>query len=231
MKDLLILFAKAPEPGRVKTRMVPFLSEEAASQLQRAFLLDTLQLTDSLLLRRAVACLPTSDHPFFLMCGKERPLLFLNQAGADLGERMRNAFEWGFSKGFQKVLLLGGDTPTLPADFIKEAIDRLDSFDVVVGPSIDGGYYLIGGRVPIPALFEGIAWGTNTVMAMTLQKARGQQLACHLLPFWYDIDRPEDLIFLKAHLALFKEQGIVPAKETLQMIEQLSQAGRWEEGG
>lgn len=220
MKDLLILFAKAPEPGEVKTRMVPFLTEEAASQLQRAFFLDTLQLTDSLLIQRAIACLPSSDHPFFLQCGKERPLLLLNQTGADLGERMKNALAWGFSKGYQKVLLLGGDLPTLPAEFIKEGIDRLDSSDVVIGPSIDGGYYLIGGRSPIPVLFEGIAWGTNTVLTTTLQKVAQQQLICHLLPFWYDIDRPEDLTFLKAHLAVMKGEGMITAKETRQMIEQ-----------
>jgi rSAM/selenodomain-associated transferase 1 len=219
--SLLILFAKAPEPGRVKTRMVPFISERAASQLQKAFLLDTLQLTDSLLLRRAIACLPDPDHPFFLQCGKERPLLFFKQMGADLGERMKNAFEWGFSQGFQKVLLLGGDTPTLPAEWIKEAVDRLDAFPLVLGPSADGGYYLIGGRPPIPALFDGIAWGTNSVLAVTLQKVTHLQIGCHLLPFWYDIDRPEDLAFLKAHLALLKGQGNVAAKETRQVIEAL----------
>jgi len=220
VNDLLILFAKAPEPGRVKTRMIPFLSEEEASRLQRAFLLDTLQLTDALSLRRAVACLPDADHPFFVQCGKERPLLFWNQKGADLGERMKNAFDWGFSGGFQKVLLIGCDTPTLPADLISEAVARLDSSPLVLGPSVDGGYYLIGGRPPIPSLFDGVDWGSNTVLTETLEKVTRQQVGCHLLPFWYDIDRPEDLAFLKAHLALLKEEGSIAAKETRQVIEE-----------
>ncbi len=226
MKDLLILFAKAPEPGRVKTRLIPFLSEKAASQLQKAFFLDTLQLTDPLLLRRAVACLPDSEHPFFLQCATERPLLFLNQKGADLGERMKNAFEWGFSRGFQKVILLGSDSPTLPSGFIQEAVDRLESFPLVLGPSVDGGYYLIGSRPPVPAVFDGIEWGTNRVLAATLEKITRRRVRCHLLPFWYDIDRPEDLAFLKGHLALLKEEGIITAKETRQMIMQLEEAER-----
>ena len=224
MNDLLILFAKAPEPGRVKTRMVPHLSEADAAQLHRAFLLDTLQLTDPLPLQRAIACLPGADHPFFVQCGKERPLLFLDQQGADLGERMKNAFEWGFSSGFKKVFLIGCDTPTLPVNLISEAVARLDSFRLVLGPSIDGGYYLIGGRPPIPSLFNGIDWGSNTVLTETLEKVTEQEVGCHLLPFWYDIDRPEDLTFLKAHLALLKTEGSIAAKETRQLIAEWERA-------
>lgn len=220
MKDLLILFAKAPEPGRVKSRLVPFLSAEAAAQLQRAFFLDTLQLTDSLPLRRAVACFPDADHPFFVRCGKERPLLLFNQEGTDLGERMKSAFEWGFSQGFEKVVLLGSDAPTLPPAFIKEAVDRLESSPLVFGPSVDGGYYLIGGRPPVPAVFDGIAWGTHTVLSATLEKITRRKVRGHLLPFWYDIDRPEDLAFLRGHLALLEAEGIVTAKETRQWMAQ-----------
>lgn len=224
MTDLLILFAKAPEAGRVKTRMTPFLSEAAAAELQRALVLDTLQLTDSLPLQRAVACLPAIDHPFFLQCGRERRLLFFQQQGATLGDRMKAAFEWGFSRGFQKVLLLGCDTPNLPPRLIEEAISRLPSFALVLGPSIDGGYYLIGARPPVPDLFDGIAWGTDTVLSATLGKVAKQEIRGHLLPFWYDIDRPADLAFLKAHLGLLEGQGTTAAKETRCVIE------RWERG-
>jgi glycosyltransferase A (GT-A) superfamily protein (DUF2064 family) len=136
---------------------------------------------------------------------------------------MKNAFEWGFSQGFQKVLLLGCDTPTLPAGFIREAVERLDSSPLVLGPSVDGGYYLIGGRPPVPPIFDRIAWGSDTVLTATLQKLTQQQVGCHLLPFWYDIDRPEDLTFLKAHLALLKGSGVIAAKETRQLIEQWDQ--------
>lgn len=223
MNPLLIFFAKAPDPGRVKTRLIPILGETAASQLQEAFILDLLRSTDSLPIDRAVACDPDPDHPFFLKCGRDHPLRFVQQRGSDLGERMKNAFTWGFAEGFSKVLLIGCDLPTLPVDFVGEAIDRLDAVSVVLGPSVDGGYYLIGGRPPVPDLFEGIDWGTGQVLAATLQKLATQQTTCHLLPFWYDIDRPEELPLLKAHLALLKRQGRLTAKETWNTMEQWTQ--------
>ncbi|HIE65531.1 MAG: TIGR04282 family arsenosugar biosynthesis glycosyltransferase [Nitrospira sp.] len=223
MKNLLIIFAKAPEPGQVKTRLLPFLSPEQAATLHEAFILDTLVNTERLPLQHALACTPSPEHPFFRQCGMEHTLLFVQQEGKHLGERMNHALEWGFSKGFEKVLLIGSDTPTLPKQFIREGLDRLDTHPWVIGPSLDGGYYLIGGTAPLPGLFNGVRWGTDEVLTKTLKMLEKQKTPCHLLPFWYDIDRPKDLVLLKSHITLSKAQGDFYPKLTWDKIEKLKQ--------
>jgi rSAM/selenodomain-associated transferase 1 len=220
-KEVLIIFAKAPEPGQVKTRLQPPLSKEDAARLQEALILDTLHATDFLSRKRVLACAPTTDHPFFLKCSGERPLSLIAQQGKDLGERMRNAFAWGFSQGFRKVVLIGSDAPTLPADFIEKAFKQLDLTRLVLGPSLDGGYYLIGAQPPTPDLFDEIAWGTDGVFLATLRKLNRQRESFHLLPFWYDIDRPQDLLFLREHLESLERQGAPLPKETYQALRSL----------
>ncbi len=200
MSKALILFAKAPEPGRVKTRLSPFLSANDAAGLQKAFILDLLQNTQIDSLQRFIACAPATDHPFFQHCKIKHSIQLILQEGKDLGERMRNAFEWAFSNNFHKVIIIGSDVPTLPPDFIRKGFDRLSNTDIVLGPSLDGGYYLIGARKHIPALFTDLPWGTETVLGRTLEILNSSKCSSHLLPFWYDIDRPEDLPFLYAHL-------------------------------
>ncbi|MBI3803883.1 MAG: TIGR04282 family arsenosugar biosynthesis glycosyltransferase [Nitrospirae bacterium] len=221
-EGIVIIFAKAPDPGAVKTRLQPILTVEERSGLQTALLRDTLHLTDSLRQERALACAPEVDHPFFVRCSRERPLSLVRQQGENLGERMKNALAWGFGQRFRKVVLIGSDAPTLPADFIQAAFDRLDRIPVVIGPSLDGGYYLIGARPPLPDLFDGIGWGGDQVLVSTLHKINAAKLDCHLLPFWYDIDRPNDLTFLKEQLDLLARQGKPVPKETSEFLRTLS---------
>ena len=230
-RSILILFAKAPEPGEVKTRLQPLLSKEEAAALQEALILDTLVSTRSLPVQRALACAPTIHHPFFARRRKEESLFLIEQEGRDLGSRMKNAFKWGFAQGFEKVVLIGCDAPTLPFGFIQEAFERLDSFHVTLGPSRDGGYYLIGARPPLPDLFDGVDWGTDRVLTATLRRwnKRGEPL--HLLPFWYDIDRPEDLLFLKEHLLVLERQGKPAPKETRRVIRSLPLGKALQKGG
>jgi glycosyltransferase A (GT-A) superfamily protein (DUF2064 family) len=90
-----------------------------------------------------------------------------------------------------------------------------------LGPSLDGGYYLIGARPPISDLFYGIRWGTDAVLTATLQKVNEQKRGCDLLPFWYDIDRLEDLIFLKEHLLLLRRKGVLPPRESERVLKSL----------
>ncbi len=198
--DLLILFAKSPHASNVKTRLSPILSQKERAQLQQAFILDTLSLTASLSVTRALACTPDIKDRFFAQCAKNHSLLLLKQEGGDLGERMQNGFRWGFSQGFQRVVIIGSDSPTLPVSFIKEAFNRLKTMPIVLGPAIDGGYYLIGLKMPIPNIFNNIKWGANTVLSETI--ARLSQY--DLLPFWYDVDYPEDLDFLRKHISILR---------------------------
>ncbi len=217
--EALIIFAKAPSPGKVKTRLCPLLSERDAAHLQKALILDTLDLTAPLPMQRVLACAPDFRHPFFRQCAKQFSLLFLSQQGDDLGERMKNAFAWGFASGFSKVVLIGCDAPTLPIEFIREAFLKLDSFPFVLGPSLDGGYYLIGANKPMVPPFCGILWGTGRVLTETLRKLNEKKKRCHLLPFWYDIDRPEDLYFLREHLTLLRREDAPIPQKSEQAIE------------
>ncbi len=223
---LLVLFCKAPEAGAVKTRLLPCLSKEATARLHAAFITDTLHLTDGLGVQRALACAPSIHHPFFVECAREHVLRRIQQTGDDLGERMKNVLTWGFSEGFAKIVLIGCDSPTLPEAFIREAFGQLSTSPCVLGPSGDGGYYLIGASALaadlIPDLLSGISWGTGRVMTETLRKLNAKNVSCALLPFWYDIDRPDDLDFLKEHLALLERQGEPTPRATQAVMQSLS---------
>lgn len=225
MSNRLIIFAKAPEPGAVKTRLTPFLSKNQAVELQKAFLEDLLQTTDIKNIERVIACSPTTLHPFFQDCKTKHSLGLTLQEGKDLGERMKNSLQWGLNQGFKKVIIIGCDSPTLPAKFIKEAFGALSRHEVVLGPSLDGGYYLIGAVSLHPPLFSDIAWGTDRVLTQTLEKLHSAKIPCHLLPFWYDIDRPQDLAFLKAHLDHLKDQEKILAHATMKILSSLSISG------
>jgi len=195
MKSLLIIFAKEPTSGQVKTRLCPPLSLEAAAQLYHAFLTDVLEVARRLpRLSLALAYSPESAALFFRGLAPPEAHLF-PQTGADLGERMHRAFEWAFAAGFEAVLLRGADTPDLPGEIILEGKAVLESAlaQVVLGPSRDGGYYLVGLTRPQPELFQGPAWSTPGVLEETLNWARALSLTVHLLPVWRDIDTFPDL--------------------------------------
>ncbi len=110
------------------------------------------------------------------------------QKGNNLGERMYNAVQWLFDNGYQKVSLIGTDSPDLPLAFIKDAFQKLDSYKLVIGPSEDGGYYLIGMKNPFDMLFKNIEWGSDKVLKDTVSKAHSAGISYFLLPEWYDID-------------------------------------------
>jgi rSAM/selenodomain-associated transferase 1 len=196
MTALLIIFAKEPRPGHVKTRLIPPLSSEAAAQLYHSFLLDILEemslITD---LRLALAFSPPEAQGFFQSLAPPGLNLF-PQTGGDLGERMHRACAQGFAAGYGPVLLRGSDTPDLPAAVVAEAKEVLAAghFQVVLGPATDGGYYLVGLTQPQPHLFQGPVWSSNTVLESTLKTARQWGLSVHLLPAWADIDTSADLL-------------------------------------
>jgi len=114
----------------------------------------------------------------------------------------------------------------LPASFIDEAFDRLESVSVVVGPSLDGGYYLIGATSPLPDLFSHQNWGTETVMTQTLERLNEKGRSTHLLPFWFDIDRPRDIAFLRAYLNYLRQERLTLPKATHETIKRLKEKTR-----
>jgi hypothetical protein len=195
MTALLIIFAKEPRPGQVKTRLSPPLSPEAAAQLYHRFLQDILdEMARVPEVRLAVAFSPPTARGFFRRLAPPGTILF-PQEGADLGDRMARAFARNFAAGFGSVLLRGSDVPDLPAAVVSEAAAVLTSgqAQVLLGPATDGGYHLVGLTEPQPALFQGPAWSSSTVLTDTLCLARQLGLRVHLLPPWADIDTYDNL--------------------------------------
>jgi len=199
MSSLCIIFAKEPVPGQVKTRLTPPFSPGEACRLYGAFLADVLEETARIPgMECALAYASAGARKFFrdLAPGVRR----FPQEGRDLGERLVRAFSWGWGAGFQNVLVRGSDTPDLPGGILLQARRRLASgqAQVVLGPSPDGGYYLVGLRDPQPQLFAEITWSSSAVLAETLSRARELSLNVHLLRCWPDIDNYAGLMaFLK----------------------------------
>jgi hypothetical protein len=195
MAALLIIFAKEPRPGQVKTRLCPPLSAEAAARLYKKFLEDILEEMARLPgLSLALAYTPDTARDFFQESTPPGVSLF-PQAGCDLGERLVRAFDQGWAAGFGAVLVRNSDSPDLPGEMVLAAAQALESgpAGLVLGPSPDGGYYLVGLKSPQPQLFQGISWSSPGVLEETLARAAGLSLAVHLLPPWPDIDTLADL--------------------------------------
>jgi uncharacterized protein len=210
MKKTLIIFAKAPKPGQVKTRLEPDLLPEEACRLYEAFVIDILRATERLRgVTRIVGCTPAQNASFFRSLADRYHVRLMDQQGGDLGERMQKAFEVTYHQGPGPVAIIGTDSPTLPMEFVQEAFTLLRDHELVLGPSHDGGYYLVGCRKNIPPIFEGIPWGSDEVFAMTLKRAVDLKLKCALLPFWYDVDTLSDLKLLAEHLRYLEQRGAV----------------------
>lgn len=187
----LHLLARTPEPGRVKTRLIPALGDEGACDLQR------------LLVERALE-LPAdtfSERFFWLDDGPDDSLVELAEAhgwtvmeqpAGDLGERMRRIAALGLAES-DGVVLIGNDCPALDGDYLAAACEALREQEVVLGPAEDGGYVLLGLRRIDPLLFESMPWGSDRILALTCERLQQLGWAYGLLPVLWDVDRPEDL--------------------------------------
>lgn len=196
LAGLLVIVAKEPVPGKVKTRLFPKLSPTAAAGLYRCFLQDRIQEVSSLNgVHRAIAYTPESAKSIFTSLALDGFELFAQQ-GKHLGERLNNIFLDKLSQGYQAVSIVDSDSPDLPKSLIKESFELLLSkrVDIVFGPCYDGGYYLVAMRKPYPELFRNIPWSTENVLSVTLEKARKMRLNVKLLSAWNDLDTFEDLI-------------------------------------
>jgi hypothetical protein len=199
LSTALVIFAKAPIPGQVKTRLCPPLTPDEAATLHGSFVLDTLERTKTAVTRlklpidRYLACAPASTHVFFKIMEERQGVKLIDQVGDDLGARMNQAFETLFAHGYRNILLMGTDVPTLPLDHFKQALTQLENHDLVLGPALDGGYYLIGLKWAIPELFIDIPWSTDQVLRLTQEKATSLGLKTILIQPWRDVDALADL--------------------------------------
>jgi uncharacterized protein len=201
--DALILFAKAPIPGQVKTRLCPPLTDDEAASLHGSFVLDALERSGQAALRgvaskapkfdRFLACAPSSDHVFFKIMEERHGVHVIDQIGDDLGARMEHALSALFRLGYGRAVIVGTDLPALPESVYEEAFDLLARHDLVLGPSLDGGYYLIGLSRTAPELFRGVPWSTPDVLTLTQAKAHALGLNAALLTPQRDVDTIDDL--------------------------------------
>lgn len=184
----IVLFAKRPRPGHVKTRLTPPLSTDQALRLYRAFLADQIAQLIRFHPRAEVELAMDGEWEFAEdeapACVVQRSL----QGDGDLGTRMARRFRAAFDSGARRVIALGVDTPTLPDLHVERALAELERHDAVVGPAEDGGYTLIGQSAHHPCLFERIPWGLDGVLKATRERARTHGLSLHELPPWFDVD-------------------------------------------
>ena len=221
--NALVILTKTPQPGQSKTRLVPPLSYAEAADLARALLLDQLEnLARFDAARLFIAFTPENAAGFFESFIAQGFTSFA-QRGGSLGERMSHAFEHLFASNFENIILVGSDLPTLPARLFQQAYAWLEkSVDVVLGPSVDGGYYLIGMNRMITAIFDDIRWSSAAVLSQTIQKLEDLGVKHRLLSEWYDIDTVKDLERLQSQ-AKCRE---VAMKNTFALLNELTQRGR-----
>lgn len=206
------MLARAPEPGAVKTRLARVLGVAAAATLYRAFTEDLCAVL-SPQFPLTLACTPDVERPYFRALARRFHLRLAPQGPGDLGARMQRLATAALIDA-RRVVLIGSDAPTLPAELIGRAFAALARVRVVLGPSLDGGYYLIGARAPVPDVFTRMPWGGERVLARTLRRLHAATISHALLPTWYDVDTAGDLAFLRRHLALLAALGARPCPRT-----------------
>lgn len=188
------MFLKTPEKGKVKSRLADAIGEELTLDIYKTFVIDIIgTLKIRMYPLRIYFYPPDSGEGIENWLGNG--FVFMPQNGRDLGERMKNAFAQSFSEGFEKVLITGSDIPDLTNVVIDEAFASLENNDAVIGPSADGGYYLIGSKKGtfLPEIFHGISWGTDSVFHETMKIFQKTVSRVHILPEWRDVDTIDDL--------------------------------------
>ena len=218
--NAVILFARDPILGQVKTRLSSSFNDETILRLYTCFVEDSLEK-----IRQVdnadcfVGISPSNISGFFNGIEDSDTRLFIQQ-GKDLGDKMRQAFVDRFSDGYKKVVIIGSDSPSLPVSYINQALNS--DKDLMLGPSTDGGYYLIAMTGKVSEVFDGIAWGTEQVLDETLNRVKKVGVSLELLPVWYDVDFPEDLKFLKTHLELITQSGLCEVGKTKKILDEIS---------
>jgi rSAM/selenodomain-associated transferase 1 len=196
MNERLIVFTRYPEPGRTKTRLIPALGVQGAANLQRQMTEHTLKQVRELQCLRPISVEVRFDGGDLTLMQDwlGHDIVYQPQGSGDLGARMGRSYQTAFGAGIDRVVIIGTDCPGLNAKLMEQAFHQLHTaHDLVLGPAIDGGYYLIGICRFIPELFSGISWGTAEVLQQTVNIAQNLNLSLTYLTPLADVDRPEDL--------------------------------------
>ncbi len=206
----ILVFAKAPVPGKVKTRLIPYLDAEVAASLHADLVRHTLAtVIEAKLCDVVLWCAPDSSHSFFKFIEQRYRIPLYEQQGEDLGQRMANAFEETLADR-RYAVIIGTDCPTLTKTDLYRALEKLNrGADAVIAPARDGGYVLIGLRRTYPSLFNNIAWGSERVFTETRQRATKLGLRVAELNQHWDVDRPEDYEQLRESGLLKRRWGSI----------------------
>jgi rSAM/selenodomain-associated transferase 1 len=206
MPDTLLVVAKQPAPGQTKTRLCPPLTHDQAAELYDCFLRDTLSIMRAVSdVRCVIGYLPEDAQGYFHQLAPDMEIS--PQRGASLGERLDHLLTEALLGGSRRAVIMNSDSPTLPAAYLQQAFDYLAEADVVLGPTHDGGYYLIGVKQPQPRLLREVQMSTPRVLADTLELAEASGLTVSLLPTWYDVDTIEELHQLDGEIAGLSVNG------------------------
>ncbi len=200
--ECLIFYVKRPEEGSVKTRLAQDIGSVHAVNLYRCFILDLIDTLKKLSQDVIICYSPKDAESFFCSWLEEifdssfvHSFYYVPQSDGDLGTRMRDSFEQAFENGYERVVLIGSDSPDLAKEILEQAFVKLKSSDAVIGPATDGGYWLIGfnSKGFCSEVFEGISWSTQTVFAETMKKLKQNEKSVALMPKWIDIDNYDSL--------------------------------------
>ena len=198
----LAVFVRPPTAGKVKTRLASLFGERGAAELYQAFVEDTLRLCSRVRAAGRVDVALWSAGPDDDIVSEWANRLGVApslQPEGDLGVKLGAAFDEGLGR-YQRVVIIGSDAPTLPVELIGAAFDSLEKAPMMLGPSNDGGYYAIGASQSVRPSFEGVRWSTTDALQDTM-RANTQRGVATIAP-WYDVDDPEDLEVLRAHLSV-----------------------------
>jgi len=198
--NVVYVIAKAPQQRTCKTRLTPPLSSRQAVELARAFLLDAVEIVQQAGLDVRVMCRSAAERALLIgLLGEDASISV--QRGRGLGSALESAFSEGLAAGYAAVGVFGADSPTLDPRILRSAFAALeDGADVALGPSADGGYYLLAARDVHPRLFQRMPWGTNRVAQLTLRNCESVGLTVSMLPTWYDVDDWAGLVELREEI-------------------------------
>lgn len=220
MNRAIIIMAKAPHAGNVKTRLQPFLSAGECAALAEAFLTDAIAKAEKFDAKLFIAFAPPAERAYFEKFEAENFSL-IAQSGADLGEKMFNAFRFAFVENAASVVMIGTDSPTFPADYIEQAFEFLElETDAVLGKTDDGGFYLIGLRKLKNETFAGVAWSSAETFEQTHRNIMNLGFHLREVPSWYDVDEKDDFFKLNEEL-LNNQNAVRRAPRTFEIVTEI----------
>jgi rSAM/selenodomain-associated transferase 1 len=208
LKSAILIFAKAPLAGLVKTRLIPFVGEQNAAKLHQAMVVQSVSVAARCQSQNCdlqLWCTPDTSHELFKNLQRDVALSLHEQTGDHLGVRMHRAFQQALSEHDQAIII-GTDCPTISHEILEQAFHTLKTNDAVIAPAEDGGYVLIGLKKAAKELFTGIPWGTGNVFNLTVNRFRSIGFTWKELPVQWDVDRPQDLQRL---IAVYRELDLI----------------------